>query len=112
MPDTDRRRLLKIKVKSLAAEARIIKHEEHKLPGLARGPLTEHRKNVVRRACRNTHLAYGFLRGRTREQIETRCHDLPNYREVRRMVEQYGPKDGTLGERFDLWWGGHRKDQR
>lgn len=93
-PLPDRRIFLKIKLKSLAAEGREIRTAESKLGIRARAALRselhEHRVNVVRRAARNTLLAYGFLRGRAREQIEPRQKTLPNWSEVVRMVGQYG----------------------
>jgi hypothetical protein len=65
---------LKIKLKHLAAEARIIKHQERKMGGHNWGPkaafFREHRINNVRPECRATHIAYGYLRGRTYKQIE------------------------------------------
>ena len=107
----DRRHLLKIKLKSLAAEAKIIKKAEGRLaiPALELPPvpqlqtkdqaierrmlkrmhrakfrsqpwydrnraqlaeMQDHRKSDLRLAARTTHLAYGFLRGRTYDQIE------------------------------------------
>lgn len=130
----DRRHLLKIKLKSLAAEARIIRNAERKLAlprsvqvengapviparytkdqrdanpeavkqhaktirSLVRmrraelrgkpwydanraelAGMQDHRKKPLRRAARATHLAYGFLRGRTYQQIEG-ARQLPN----------------------------------
>jgi hypothetical protein len=92
---TDKRLFLKVKIKSLAEEARIIRLEECR----ARDPhnlheLHQHRVDVVRKASRNTLLAYGFLRGRTRAQMEPTAKNewfnRPNWDEVRRMVKQYG----------------------
>ncbi len=61
-----------------------------------------HRTGVVRSAARATHLAYGFIRGRTLEQMEPRRNvRLPAYlaqhydehlfAEVRKMLKKYGP---------------------
>lgn len=150
----DRRHLLKIKLKSLAAEARIIRRAERKLAlpttGLPRKAFTkeerdaapepvktaaqamrlavrmarakarqapwydenraelaaiqEHRKLPLRRAARATHLAYGFLRGRTYEQMEG-TRKLPNdsiferaneeklFQEAAKMAMTYGAAD-------------------
>jgi hypothetical protein len=72
---------LKIKLKSLDAEAKIIKKEEDKLLAYARytkgadqykkfEEVRRHRKWDVRLEARATHLAYGMLRGRSFKEIE------------------------------------------
>ena len=80
-----------MKLKSLAAESRIIRAEERKQrhPSLRNG-LTTHRREVVRAAARNTALAYGFIRGRAYRDIEAKGGTPPNVKEVERMVKQYG----------------------
>jgi hypothetical protein len=107
---------LKVKIKSLAAEARIIRLEEQRATGRGRRimagaethsfadtdekwqannelreGLTHHRKNAVRKAARHALLAYGFLRGRAYRDIETRCRTEPYWPEVQRLVKKYGP---------------------
>jgi len=95
-PLLDKRQLLKIKVKSLAAEARIIRHEELR-GGPLRAEMYHHRTTVVRFEARAAHLAYGLIRGRSIAQME------PNPRltaectaglmdKVRAMVKKYGPQ--------------------
>jgi hypothetical protein len=85
---------LKIKLKSLAEEARIIRREE--LIAKKRGDystlnsLHNHRVLVVRPAARSTHLAYSFLRGRNYRDVERMCYHQPNFAEVFRMVKKYG----------------------
>lgn len=70
---------LRVKIKSLAAEARIIRQEEHRALRLSpenpdRLPryrtLREHRKQDVRAAARAALLAYAFLRGRAYATVE------------------------------------------
>jgi hypothetical protein len=93
----DRRRMLKVKLKSLAEEARIIRFEEKRSHGWLRGELHDHRINVVRAETRATHLAYGLIRGLPMERIElskTRTEQL--WKKVRGMVEKYGPFDPTM----------------
>lgn len=84
----DRTAHLKIKLKSLAAEARIIRHaerrqkthahrdgisEEHKADHLhALADLQSHRRGVVRHAARESLLAYVFLRGKPYAAAEPR----------------------------------------
>ncbi len=86
----DARVHLKIKIKSLADEARSIRLEENKRKGLARRELQDHRKLVVRPEARATHLAYGYLRHMRYLRIEAKCYRPPNWAKVKRMVEKYG----------------------
>lgn len=60
---------LKVKLKSLAEEAKIIKFEE-KRNKKAREQLYLHRIQVVRTEARATLLAYGFIRKRKYKQLE------------------------------------------
>lgn len=92
----DRRELLKVKVKSLAAEARIIRHAETKTKGRLREELHLHRVNELRRAARNTHVAYALIRGRTLQQVEPNPGYAPDWSEVERMVKKYGPSGYDL----------------
>lgn len=87
----DKRTYLKVKIKSLAAEAKIIRTEERRArrPALKRG-LQDHRKGIVRTEARHTHLAYGFVRGLEYHQMESTTHEAPNWEKVRKMVERYG----------------------
>ncbi len=131
----DQRVYLKIKLKSLIAEARYIRREERKrLSGKAchrlrhpdprRHPVEAdaqaatpacphpngdhtpaepyvglylHRVKVLRPETRHTLLAYGFIRGRTYNQMETISADKlkagssqrPNWDQVLRMVQRY-----------------------
>ena len=92
---------LKIKLKSLAAEARIIRAQERKTKGqwnATRESLYRHRIDVVRKVSRETHLAYGFLRGRTYEQMERSCYSPPDWKAVEKMVEKYGKAGATIKE--------------
>lgn len=95
---------LKIKLKSLAAEARIIRAQELKTRGTRNNHLREelylHRIGVVRRAARETHLAYGYIRGRSYCALERECRCPPDWKAVGKMVEKYAPE--KVGE-FDAW---------
>lgn len=126
----DRRVQLKIKIKSLAAEARIIRLEElrgkaiplpeehlrppdkedggthpwrtqrrpgrrYHFPASVRHNLYLHRISVVRPEARLSGLAYGFIRGKTYDQIETvgvdrRQPNQTDWGKVLRMVEEFG----------------------
>lgn len=89
----DRREMLRIKLKSLAAEARIIRKEEQRTHGALRQELYLHRIGIVRQAARDTHIAYGLIKGRTLDQIEPKRHSEPNWDNIEKMLKKYGPKE-------------------
>lgn len=103
---------LKIKVKHLAAEARIIRHEELRVKRrrdrdekLLEG-LHYHRVTVVRSASRCTHLAYGFLRNVPYRAMENakRTRSKPAWGVVEKMVKKYGQGDQRdLMQKFSEW---------
>lgn len=87
----DRREQLKVKIKSLAEEARIIRLEEKRAKNdRARYELYWHRIDIVRKASRNALVAYGFINGRDYSAIETNPKTEPNWKEVERLVTKYG----------------------
>lgn len=88
----DRREMLKVKLKALAAESKIIRFQELRTVGALREELYLHRIGVVRQEARCTHIAYAIVRGRLR-----RCGDAcwltgTEYDKVKKMVEKYGGK--------------------
>lgn len=115
------KRFLKVKIKSLAAEARIIKNEERKLKTvkvevpvkdragnvlrqkivrklaarkqLQFNSLREHRVGVVRAEARNSLIAYAFLRGRPYSVVAPKDSRLVDRTSVARMALKYGPSD-------------------
>jgi hypothetical protein len=102
-----RNAFLKVKVKSLAAEAKIIRFEEHKTKGDLRNMLHEHRVGPVRLEARATHIAYGYLRGLNYCQIEPNpcplqpAQDKALWDKVRAMTKKYGLVDHPSG--LDAW---------
>lgn len=109
---------LKVKIKSLAEEARIIRREERKSIGFSRhvrdlisagvndAPVSEglvalghyhglhhHRSHTLRTEARAAQLAYGFLRGRDLLQLEPGLDQhfakRPRWDRVERMVHRY-----------------------
>lgn len=94
---------LKVKIKSLAAEARIIRHEERKYRGLERRALQDHRRGVVRYEARHSQLAYAFIRGRPYSAVEAKCHEAPDWDKVRSIVTRFSDGD-KAGVRFDNEW--------
>jgi len=98
---------LKIKIKTLAAEAVIIKKEEQKWKKAPwHNPhdnaasqthpmyfnLRQHRLLAVRRECRDASIAYGYLRSRTYRQIEYHCHESANWTNVINIVINFSDK--------------------
>jgi len=88
----DFRVALKVKAKSLADEAKIIRKEE----GRAKSwydmiQLKEHRRTVVRYEARSALLAYGFLRGTPYRTMEpsTKPGNEPDWKRVRQLIHKY-----------------------
>ena len=117
-----RLRHLRVKIKSLAAEAKIIRHEERK--ALAYPPkdkygtgynedyesLRDHRRDVVGGEARWSLLAYACLRGRPYSAVESKVRidwscgslnygNLPNWSKVRDLVIRFGGKEAQV----DVW---------
>lgn len=91
----DRRIHLRIKIKSLAAEARIIRQEAKKLSGLDKHTLNEHRTGIVREQARLSQLAYGALRGVPYRVMEQRCGEdnFPDLKRILAMARKFGASD-------------------
>jgi hypothetical protein len=97
---------LKIKIKSLAAEAGIIRKEAKKVRGDLRHALNEHRKKDVRWEARSSILAYGFLRGRDYFTMEAKCHkdNPPDWVRIEQLVKKFGEDDiRDRMQRFAAW---------
>jgi hypothetical protein len=113
---------LRVKVRSLAEEARIIRHEERRAKPIWRRSLTlgensapdytffhlrNHRVFDVRREARAALLAYGFLRGKSYFAIEAKCYEEPDWTRVAELVKKYGePQKYTRDSAFaavKLW---------
>jgi len=91
---------LKIKLKSLAEESRIIRKEELlSKPNIDKiNSLHDHRIHVVRPVARATHLAYGLLNGLDYRQIENHNKTVPDWKKVEAMVKKYA--DDSKREMF------------
>ncbi len=82
---------LKVKVKTLAAEAKIIRHAERQATSADRRcALAEHRRTVVRSEARSSLLAYGYLRGRAYRSMELTCHTEPLWDAVVKIIQRFG----------------------
>ncbi len=76
---------------SLAAEARIIRHQEKKPENRdCRAGLHHHRVIDVRRESRAALLAYGYLRNTPYTSIERTCHTQPDWKRVAKLIDKYG----------------------
>jgi len=85
---------LRVKIKSLAEEAKIIRHAERYANKCGdytvQNKLRNHRVTTVRKATRNTLLAYQYLRGIPYAAIERPNSSTPDWKEVERMCKVYG----------------------
>lgn len=99
-------RFLKVKIKSLTAESRIIRQEETRSRNELRNELRVHRVTAVRGETRCTQLAYGFLRGRSRTVIEPRAGTEPDWDRVKAMVKKYGSLERVAA--LEDWRGSDR----
>ena len=97
----DRRRQLKIKIKSLAAESRFIRHEERQTAGEVRRELYLHRIQIVRQVARTSLIAYAFLRGRPYRQVEQRSATRPDWNAVEKTVQRFGVAFTTAQQQND-----------
>ena len=108
---------LKMKICTLAAEARIIRHEEQRYGGPKWGPsgirlgLHEHRVIVLRKEQRACLLAYGFLRGRGYDFVEKDSSlRSPDWEAVERMVTKFGTDDlRDRMQKFAAWKDGAKE---
>lgn len=82
---------LKVKIKSLAEEARIIKQAIHQTKDLAtKCELRGHHVYVVRKESRHSQLAYAFLRGREYSEVEFKCETPPDFKKIEELTERFG----------------------
>lgn len=118
---------LRVKQNSLAAEAKIIRHERRLARARARSAraksegsvqhklwadghystltrLTEHHRNIVRKEARATHLAQNFLRGTPYRKVEAKCYEAPQWDKVGSMLVRYGGVDSrVILQRLTEW---------
>ena len=97
-------RYLKIKIKSLSAESKIIRLEEQRCFGNVTllNSLHRHRTCDVRAHSRANFIAYAYLRGRTLESIEgTGCIPVSITIHAGKMVKKFGTKEAYEG--FRAW---------
>lgn len=100
---------MKVKLKSLAAEASIIRLEEKKALTQASwyrkcqssetnhasqkfNILRNHRVGLVRQVTRHNHLAYGLLKGIHYSNIESKCNIPPNLKDIARHAKKFAER--------------------
>lgn len=87
---------LKVKIKSLAAEARIIRLEEQRAKRSRqtdlRAGLHHHRTFKVRQAARYAQLAYGYLRGRPYRLVERTTRTRASSATLLAEIKRFQPK--------------------
>lgn len=84
----DGRALLRIKIKSMGEEQRIIRHEEQRTPSLSRYlELYRHRMRL-RLKIRAALLAYAFVRGRDPQRVDPTLFTALTPSEVKEVVEE------------------------
>lgn len=103
---------LKIKIMSLAAEARIIRREEKKWPGPhdIRTGLHLHRVHDVRDEARAALLAYGFIRGRAYAQLEANPRTTAVWQRAAALATKYGDRKVVYAD-FEAWAAGEEPVQ-
>jgi hypothetical protein len=116
-----RLRHLRVKIKSLAAEAKIIRHEERQTlarPGICIGTynvdyedLRVHRRGVVGVEARHSLLAYACLRGLSYKAVEPRVRidyvwsdtsidgNVPDWNKIKEIASRFGGN----AEAIDSW---------
>jgi len=89
--------MLKVKIKTLAEEARIIRLEERRSkPGSQRqGELHGHRVHTLRTDQRYSLLAYAFLRGVPLSRVEKNSKSDPDYTRVAKIVGKFGTTNAS-----------------
>ncbi len=88
---------LKVKIKSLAAETRIIKSEMRARKDVGtKISLRSHHVNVVRPEARHSQLAYAFLKNKEYYEVERSCVTPPDFAKIWTLVERFG-------ETWDYW---------
>jgi len=89
---------LRIKIKSLAAEAKIIRKESKKTTGMTKWRLQDHNKTIVRVHTRHNLLAYGMILGTPYNVMEIKCdvEMSPDFSKVFTIGKRFGGKECNM----------------
>ena len=81
---------LRVNIKSLAAEAKIIKQEIKKTPDQTiKNSLSCHRKTNLREEARVAHLSLACIRGVPYEVVESKAKTKPNFYKISKKIEKH-----------------------
>lgn len=80
---------LRVNIKSLVAESKLIRQEQSRCGEVYRNMLSAHRRGTVREEARITHLALAFVRGRTYKSVEAKCQVAPDASRIFKKVKQH-----------------------
>lgn len=89
---------LRIKIKSLADEARTIRAEAKKVTGMEKWGLNHHRTTVVREHARYSLLAYGILMRVPYYAMERKCREHPDWNRVSTTAKRFGGDELSVSE--------------
>lgn len=84
---------LRIKIKSLAAEAAIIRQEAKKTSGLVKYGLNQHRTGIVREHTRINLLAYGLIKRVPYSVMEQKTDTKVNFSKIVEIAKRFGETD-------------------
>ena len=93
----------RVKIKSLAEEARIIRDEEKKRTGWARSGLHAHRIETVRYEQRHTLLAYAYLRNAPYGLLEVGPASKPSAHKIQVILKSLASRSNYDGEAINKW---------
>lgn len=110
-------RKLRVKVKSLAEESKIIRREAAKIKVrhhedgnpmiddlVEKNGLLEHRVNDVRKEARDAQLAYALLRGRTYGEVEEKYYEQPRWENILRIAKKFGGNNSEIDRNFSAFY--------
>lgn len=121
----DRKPYLRVKIKSLAEEAKIIRNESARVSKRVRFAktdeekqelmdlrcrLNEHRRWTVRREARHSLLAYALIRNKPYSSLEEKCREPPSMSRVVKVAERFGA-EASATEKWVSDAKGHLKQQ-
>lgn len=90
-------------VKSLAAEARIIRHEEARCGSAYRAELAAHRRGRLRDEARYAHLALAYIRGRSYRTVEHKAEP-PRAQRLAEKINRYMAYSDRVSEAQVAKW--------
>jgi exonuclease I len=93
--------LLKTTIKDGATRAKRLRAELLEDPTSTAAGTIQWRQFSTRQSVRHLNLAYGFLRGTSYAEMERTSREEPNWKVVKKLVEEYGVRVNHLLPRYD-----------